>query len=156
MLKSTHAPQGRKQLALMLLLLAVMFLLSWLPYCASKLYFDIYRERSSDLHTSMLISNLVNLLSHSHSAQNPFLYCVMNRPFKRQLHRLFGCSKRCRNSQLHDASTKQVGMALVKTQYTTCQPGLMASNNKQTNFNFLSHNSSFSFQDYSHLRFLKT
>jgi hypothetical protein len=80
---------GRKRLARMLLVLAILFAISWMPYHAVNLYMDISSRSSTDTFPSILSYAL--LLGHSHSAQNPVLYCFMNSSFKRGLRNLMRC-----------------------------------------------------------------
>ena len=79
---------GRRRLARMLLVLAILFALSWMPYHAIYLYTDFSSRSPAD--TSLILSYAV-LLGHSHSAQNPVLYCFMNASFKRGLRNLMKC-----------------------------------------------------------------
>ena len=79
---------GRRRLARMLLVLAILFALSWMPYHTIYLYTDFSSRSPAD--TSLILSYVL-LLGHSHSAQNPVLYCFMNTSFKMGLRNLMKC-----------------------------------------------------------------
>ena len=102
-------PEGRRRLALMLLMVAALFLLSWLPYTIYNLCLDFF-VFTGDPVTSVTFAYVVLVIGHSHCAQNPILYCILNRPFKRRLAKMFGC-RRTTFSLTHtgECSTKQVG-----------------------------------------------
>jgi len=84
---------GRRRAAVMLLVVACLFATFWLPYHVINLYLDFVpssKVTSSDSWLSWLAS-LSLLLGHSHSAQNPIIYFVMSKAFKRDLIALFTC-----------------------------------------------------------------
>ncbi len=80
---------GRKRVARMLLILAALFALSWMPYHIIILYMDFVRVKSSD--EALVALYFALLVGHSHSAQNPIVYCVMNRSFRTSLIGLAKC-----------------------------------------------------------------
>ena len=78
---------GRRRVAKMLLVLAILFALSWLPYYTIMLYTDFNNTKDA----SLTALSFALLLGHSHSAQNPVIYCIMNSSFKRGMLLLLRC-----------------------------------------------------------------
>ena len=78
---------GRRRVAKMLLVLAILFALSWLPYYTIMLYTDFNNTKGA----SLTALSFALLLEHSHSAQNPVIYCIMNSSFKRGMLLLLRC-----------------------------------------------------------------
>lgn len=93
---------GRRRIALMLALVAVLFAVSWLPYHTVSLYVDFVRR--SEQGASLAALPFTLLLGHSHSAQNPILYWVMNRPFRRGV----AAVMRCRTPDVTSEFNQQV------------------------------------------------
>ena len=83
--------QGRRRVARMLVLLAVLFAVSWMPYHIVTLCTD-FRPYSMDSYGALMSFSL--LLGHSNSAQNPVIYCLMNKYFRKGIKQLFSCGKR--------------------------------------------------------------
>ncbi|XP_038210545.1 neuropeptide FF receptor 1-like [Zerene cesonia] len=75
----------RKRVALILLLLAVLFALCWLPYHILQLLLDVAAVRP-DRVAPLLPYAL--LAGHANSAINPLVYCLMTRNFRRSLRKL--------------------------------------------------------------------
>jgi hypothetical protein len=73
----------------MLLVLAVLFALSWMPYHAVSLYADF--ASNSETANSLTSLSFALLLGHSHSAQNPIVYCLMNNNFRNGMIGLLCC-----------------------------------------------------------------
>jgi len=96
-----RALAGRRRAAVMLLLVAGLFASFWLPYHVINLYLAF--APSSTVTSSgdgggspswiPWLASLSLLLGHSHSAQNPFIYFVMSRAFKRDLIALLTCRR---------------------------------------------------------------
>jgi len=93
-----RALAGRRRAAIMLLLVALLFASFWLPYHVINLYLDFVP--SSTVTSSSYggkggwlrwLASLSLLLGHSHSAQNPIIYFVMSKAFKRDLIALLTC-----------------------------------------------------------------
>ena len=81
---------GRRRVARMLLALAGLFACSWLPYHIVSLYLDFQDEKESKSQSIAALSFAL-LLGHSHSAQNPILYCIMNSSLKKGMMGLLAC-----------------------------------------------------------------
>ncbi|CAH0626874.1 unnamed protein product [Chrysodeixis includens] len=75
----------RKRVAWILLLLAVLFALCWLPYNILQLLIDVNAVNVESV-SAMLPYTL--LLGHTNSAINPIVYCLMTRNFRRSLRKL--------------------------------------------------------------------
>ncbi|XP_075970971.1 neuropeptide FF receptor 1-like isoform X2 [Anticarsia gemmatalis] len=75
----------RKRVAWILLLLAVLFALCWLPYNILQLLIDVNAVHVESVSV-MLPYTL--LLGHTNSAINPIVYCLMTRNFRRSLRKL--------------------------------------------------------------------
>ncbi|XP_068630674.1 neuropeptide FF receptor 2-like [Battus philenor] len=75
----------RKRVAWILLLLAVLFALCWLPYNIMQLLLDINAVNAKDLSFYLPYALLIG---HANSAINPIVYCLMTRNFQRSLRKL--------------------------------------------------------------------
>ncbi|XP_069354744.1 neuropeptide FF receptor 1-like isoform X2 [Maniola hyperantus] len=75
----------RKRVAWILLLLAVLFALCWLPYNILQLLLDMNAVREDSI---ALVLPYTLLLGHTNSAINPIVYCLMTRNFRRSLRKL--------------------------------------------------------------------
>ncbi|XP_071177228.1 QRFP-like peptide receptor [Mytilus edulis] len=79
---------SRRKLARMMIIISVLFALCWLPYFIIIMgtdFYEDYRNTLAKLYPFAL------LLAHSHSAQNPILYCFMHRGFLEFLTKLARC-----------------------------------------------------------------
>lgn len=82
--------KGRKRVAKMLIALAVLFAICWLPYYCVSLYLDFYPEQ-----THLLVALPYTIfLGHSNSALNPILYFYSSKSFRCVLLRMLKCRKR--------------------------------------------------------------
>ncbi|XP_050676058.1 QRFP-like peptide receptor isoform X1 [Leptidea sinapis] len=75
----------RKRVALILLLLAVLFALCWLPYNILQLMIDV---NAVQVESVAVMLPYTLLLGHANSAINPIVYCLMTRNFRRSLRKL--------------------------------------------------------------------
>ncbi|XP_013201052.1 neuropeptide FF receptor 2 [Amyelois transitella] len=75
----------RKRVAWILLLLAVLFALCWMPYNIMQLLLDINAVNAKDL--SMYLPYAL-FIGHANSAINPIVYCLMTRNFQRSARKL--------------------------------------------------------------------
>ncbi|CAK1552747.1 unnamed protein product [Leptosia nina] len=75
----------RKRVAWILLLLAVLFALCWLPYNILQLLLDI---NAVEVETVATVMPYTLLAGHANSAINPIVYCLMTRNFRRSLRKL--------------------------------------------------------------------
>ncbi|XP_013135725.1 PREDICTED: neuropeptide FF receptor 1-like [Papilio polytes] len=75
----------RKRVAWILLLLAVLFALCWLPYNILQLLIDV---NAVQIDSGALFLPYTLLLGHANSAINPIVYCLMTRNFRRSLRKL--------------------------------------------------------------------
>ncbi|XP_058790911.1 RYamide receptor-like [Phymastichus coffea] len=73
----------RKKIAWILLLLAVLFALCWLPYNVLRLLVDLGVVRDGRVISDVLSYCL--FLGHANSALNPIVYCFMTRNFRRSV-----------------------------------------------------------------------
>ena len=78
-LQSFRLVRERKRVAWILLLLAFVFAVCWLPYNTLNLMLDNETSISATFLQYML------LLGHANSALNPVIYCVMSRNFRRSV-----------------------------------------------------------------------
>jgi hypothetical protein len=93
MASSGRVMASRRRVARMLVTLAAMFVVSWLPYHLVILYMDFVQRKFQD--SSLVALSFALLVGHSHSAQNPVLYCLMNTSFRRGLLKTLQC-KSCK------------------------------------------------------------
>ncbi|XP_063379365.1 QRFP-like peptide receptor [Cydia fagiglandana] len=75
----------RKRVAWILLLLAILFALCWLPYNILQLLIDV---NAVQVDSGALLMPYTLLLGHANSAINPIVYCLMTRNFRRSLRKL--------------------------------------------------------------------
>ncbi|CAB3242815.1 unnamed protein product [Arctia plantaginis] len=75
----------RKRVAWILLLLAVLFAMCWMPYNIMQLLLDISLVDAKDL--SMYLPYAL-FIGHANSAINPIVYCLMTRNFQRSARKL--------------------------------------------------------------------
>ncbi|CAG9560784.1 unnamed protein product [Danaus chrysippus] len=75
----------RKRVAWILLLLAVLFALCWMPYNIMQLLLDINAVNTKALS---LVLPYALFVGHANSAINPIVYCLMTRNFQRSVHKL--------------------------------------------------------------------
>ncbi|XP_072940804.1 neuropeptide Y receptor type 1-like [Epargyreus clarus] len=75
----------RKRVAWILLLLAVLFALCWLPYNIMQLLLDI---NAVNVKTLSVYLPYALFIGHANSAINPIVYCLMTRNFQRSVHKL--------------------------------------------------------------------
>ncbi|XP_078036416.1 RYamide receptor-like [Augochlora pura] len=79
----------RRRIAWILLLLAVLFALCWLPYNVLRLLIDLgavgEKNATEYAHAYSLF------LGHANSALNPVVYCIMTRTFRRSVVEILGC-----------------------------------------------------------------
>ena len=115
--KSSKIMRGRRRVAHMLLVLAVLFALSWMPYHAVSLYADFGSKAQTE--SSLTALSFALLLGHSHSAQNPIVYCLMNRNYKTGMWALLCCRS---NAFAADVSNSRVSIArlLSRNNYVIC------------------------------------
>jgi len=91
-----HVMSGRRRVAKMLIALAVLFAVCWLPYYIVSLYLDF---TTKDTKTFLLALPFTILLGHSNSAFNPILYFYSSKSFRKYLYRALKCkSKRTKRS----------------------------------------------------------
>ncbi|XP_050676059.1 neuropeptide FF receptor 1-like isoform X2 [Leptidea sinapis] len=89
----------RKRVALILLLLAVLFALCWLPYNILQLMIDV---NAVQVESVAVMLPYTLLLGHANSAINPIVYCLMTRNFRRSLRKLI-----CHDTDARDSSKVQ-------------------------------------------------
>ncbi|XP_011687172.1 PREDICTED: orexin receptor type 1-like isoform X2 [Wasmannia auropunctata] len=94
--------QDRKRVALMLLFLAILFGLCWMPYNIVKYLIDV---NVIDPTTSTNVTLKYFLfLGHANSAMNPVIYCWMTRGLRQNLARILHCVSS--NLSQHDPSRR--------------------------------------------------
>lgn len=86
-----HVMSGRKRVAKMLIALAVLFAVCWLPYYIVSLYLDFAK---SDDKGFLVVLPFTILLGHSNSAFNPILYFYSSKSFRKYLYRALKCKPR--------------------------------------------------------------
>lgn len=92
-LQSSRLVRERKRVAWILLSLALLFALCWLPHHIALLVGDLKHEVDRETAKYLL------LLGHSNSAINPIIYCLMSRNFRRSVKDLFFRRTILRNSR---------------------------------------------------------
>lgn len=79
---------SRRKLARMMIVISILFALCWLPYFIIIICFDFHVTFTDTLG---ILYPFALLLAHSHSAQNPILYCFMHRGFYEFLTKIARC-----------------------------------------------------------------
>ncbi len=74
---NTQSIQSRRRLATMLMILAVIFAVSWMPYVGYRIYFEFTSH--PDVEKMKMVVPFCLLIGHMHSAINPIVYWFMNR-----------------------------------------------------------------------------
>lgn len=74
---NTQSLQSRRRLATMLMILALVFAISWLPYVTYRIYLEFAPD--PDINLMKLFIPFCLLIGHMHSAVNPIVYWLMNR-----------------------------------------------------------------------------
>ncbi len=115
---SSNVIAGRRRLARMLLILAILFACSWLPYYVTVLYesFSNGMENEGTASGYLTFRPYALLLGHSHTAQNPILYFVMNPSFKQGVKAVMGCRKMQRGASSRYHRTGSVVMLNMDTE----------------------------------------
>lgn len=122
---------SRRKLARMMIIISVLFALCWLPYFIIIMgtdFYEDYRNTLAKLYPFAL------LLAHSHSAQNPILYCFMHRGFLEFLTKL----ARCQFSSITNRRQVRIFLILFLRKYymfTLCNT--LNTGNKETYINHL-------------------
>ncbi|XP_066601922.1 orexin receptor type 2-like isoform X2 [Prorops nasuta] len=80
--QSFRLVRERRRIAWILLLLAVLFALCWLPYNVLRLLIDISAVQGVTVKNA---SKYCLFLGHANSALNPVVYCFMTRNFRRSV-----------------------------------------------------------------------
>ncbi|VVD00589.1 unnamed protein product [Leptidea sinapis] len=112
----------RKRVAWILLLLAVLFALCWLPYNIMQLLLDINVVNAKDLSIYLPYALLIG---HANSAINPIVYCLMTRNFQRSVHKLLCGRGVCRqtnftmNTLRYNGHTHSANVPRVDTRMTS-------------------------------------
>lgn len=88
---------GRKKVAKMLIVLAVVFAICWLPYYIVSLYLDFHYDSPSAMRF-MTVLPFVILLGHANSALNPLLYFYSSKTFRTYLIKIFHCWRCYKNN----------------------------------------------------------
>ncbi|XP_018329431.1 orexin receptor type 2-like isoform X2 [Agrilus planipennis] len=80
----------RKRVAWILLLLAILFAICWLPHNTLNLLTDTNggKFETEDINTMAIIKRYMLLLGHVNSALNPIIYCIMSRNFRKSVKEL--------------------------------------------------------------------
>lgn len=86
-----HVMSGRKRVAKMLIALAVLFAVCWLPYYIVTLYMDFVQDNVGGF---LVVLPFTILLGHSNSAFNPILYFYSSKSFRKYLYRALKCKHR--------------------------------------------------------------
>ncbi len=88
---------SRRRVARLLVLLAILFAICWMPYHLLSLYLDVNDDNNNYKYTRAIQAlPFTLLLGHFNSALNPILYYFMNSSFRKFCLRTFKCDARSR------------------------------------------------------------
>ena len=82
---------GRRRVARMLIIVALLFAVCWIPYHLLAFYIDFTKLPHQ---TALKVLPFTILLGHSNSAINPILYCFMHRNFRKCLFKHTLCCRK--------------------------------------------------------------
>ena len=88
---------SRRKVARILVVLAILFAICWMPCHLLSLYLDFVSTEEGMLGLTILPFTI--LIGHANSALNPILYCFMNKSFRRYVFKMMRCNKRKYNRQ---------------------------------------------------------
>lgn len=80
---------NRRKVARMLVILALLFAVCWIPYYINSIYLDFIPAHHTSAHRAYGALSFTSYLGHFNSAINPILYCFMNATFRRSAKKLF-------------------------------------------------------------------
>ncbi len=92
---------SRRKMARMLVILAIIFALCWMPVHILNLYLDFVVDPGNSKVLEALPFTL--WLGHANSAANPILYCFMSKSFRRCVAKLLRCRRRKCRRKLPDS-----------------------------------------------------
>lgn len=79
--------KSRRRVACILLLLAIVFAVCWLPYHIISLVISLKADNKYETATRYLL-----LLGHTNSALNPIIYCILSKKFRSSTTKLLKCN----------------------------------------------------------------
>ncbi|XP_060526481.1 QRFP-like peptide receptor [Cylas formicarius] len=88
--------RSRKRVACILLLLAFVFAICWLPYHIANLIMDTNVLPVEQRKQIIAINPYLLLLGHANSALNPIIYCILSRNFRNSIKSLLKTKIRCK------------------------------------------------------------
>ena len=96
---------SRRKVARMLVILAILFAICWMPSHLLSLYLDFASPEAAKLGIQILPFCI--LFGHANSALNPILYCFMNKSFRRYVSKMLRCTKR-RNMNRQESPVSRI------------------------------------------------
>ena len=90
--QSERVMAGRRRVARLLVILAILFAVCWMPYHLLSLFLSF--EAAPHGTGALEVLPFTILLGHSNSALNPILYCFMNKSFRRVAGRMLYCKRK--------------------------------------------------------------
>ena len=94
--QANHIMASRRQVARMLVFIAALFAVCWMPYHILSLYLDFVELGPTTDLVAVKVLPFTIWLGHSNSALNPILYCFTNNSFRRYTTRMLHCHRRKR------------------------------------------------------------
>ncbi|KAH0625319.1 hypothetical protein JD844_033833 [Phrynosoma platyrhinos] len=115
---------AKKRVIRMLVVIVVVFFVCWLPIYGANTWRAFDAEAAQRALAGTPIS-FIHLFSYTSACINPFIYCFMNKRFRKAFAATFSCCPRgaCRTGpprhRTHDEELTATGPSLSKFSYTT-------------------------------------
>lgn len=111
---------AKRRVIRMLVVVVVLFFVCWLPLYVANTW-KAFDPPSAHRALSGMPISFIHLLSYTSSCVNPFIYCFMNKRFRKAFASTFTCCLACRRRHPHPADDEvtATGASLSKFSYTT-------------------------------------
>ncbi|CAD5125292.1 DgyrCDS13537 [Dimorphilus gyrociliatus] len=120
---------NRRKVARMLVILALLFAICWIPYYINSIYLDFVPPTDNSARKASGALSFTTYLGHFNSAINPILYCFMNATFRRSARKLF--CRSCYKKKMNKTNEGNVDMMVIYSQLRSNKTRTCPINNKR-------------------------